>query len=177
MPAVQHAALSPVLVAALAEHYDQLVEHVRRRFRDRGFARDVVHDVCVELMERPPAGPVHTPLAFLRHVSTNRAIDRQRADAARSSVVECVGDTPDLVGHHRDGAAELDFKQQFEALVAIVEALPARARQCFLLHRLHGMRHEEIAAEIGVTRSMVTHHVNRAMDRIAAEWAPGLGWR
>ncbi len=174
---MQPAALSPALIAALAQHYDELVEHVRRRFRDRGFARDVVHDVCVELLERPPQQEVHTPLAFLRHVSTHRAIDRQRADAVRGALIDSVADTPDLHAHHHDGASALDFKQQLEALVAIVEALPPRARQCFLLHRIHGMTHEAIAAEIGVTRSMVTQHFNRAIDRIARDWAPARGQR
>lgn len=174
---MQSTALSTVLVAALAAHYDQLVEHVRRRFRDRGFARDVVHDVCVALMERPPADPVHTPLAFLRRVSTHRAIDRLRADDLRAQVVESVADTPDIATHTLDGAQALDFKQQLEALVVIVEGLPPRARQCFLLHRIHGMRHEEIAEAIGVSRSMVTHHVNRALDRIALDWAPARGAR
>lgn len=166
------ATLSPPLVAALARHYEELVEHVRRHFRDRGFARDVVHDVCVELMERPPAQAVHTPLAFLRHVSTHRAIDRQRADAFRAALIESVPDTPDVHAHGNDGARALDFKQQLEALVAIVEAMPPRARQCFLLHRIHGMTHEAIAVEIGISRVAVTQHVHRARERIARDWAP-----
>jgi len=169
---VQPAVLSPPLVAALARHYDELVEHVRRHFRDRGFAHDVVHDVCVELMERPPAQAVHTPLAFLRHVSTHRAIDRQRADAARAALIDSVADTPDLHAHGEDGASALDFKQQLEALVAIVEAMPPRARQCFLLHRIHGMTHEAVAAEIGISRAAVTQHCQRALDRIVRDWAP-----
>lgn len=167
-----HAAHPSPLIAALAQHYDELVEHVRRRFRDRGFARDVVHDVCVELLEKPPAQAVHTPLAFLRHVSTHRAIDRQRADTTRTALIDSVAEPPDTLVHAEDGASALAFQQELLALVTIVEALPPRARQCFLLHRIHGMAHAEIAAEIGVSRAMVTQHVNRAMDRIAQQWAP-----
>jgi RNA polymerase sigma-70 factor (ECF subfamily) len=174
---VQPATLSPPLIAALARHYDELVDYLQRRFRDRGFARDVVHDVCVELMERPPVETVHTPLAFLRHVSTHRAIDRQRADTTRSTLIESVADTPDIHSHFEDGAYALDFKQQLQALITLIEALPPRARQCFLLHRIHGMTHEAIAAEIGVTRSMVTQHYNRAVERIAAAWAPARRYR
>lgn len=40
------------LLSTLVRHYDELVEHVRRRFGERGFARDVVHDVCVHLKRR-----------------------------------------------------------------------------------------------------------------------------
>ncbi len=167
-----HAVPSTDLVTALARHYDELVEHVRRQFRGRGFEREVVHDVCVELLERPAALEARTPLAFLRHISTHRAIDRQRAEAARAALIESVPDTPDLHAHHEDGASALAFRQHLEALVAVIESLPPRARQCFLLHRVHSMTHQAIAAEIGVTRSMVTHHFNHAMRRIARDWAP-----
>jgi len=160
------------LVAALARHYDELVAHVRWQFRGRGFEREVVHEVCVELLERPPALKIRTPLAYLRRMSTHRAIDRQRADAARAALIDSVPDAPDLHAHHHDGASALAFRQQLEALASVIEALPPRARQCFLLHRIHGMTHAEIAAAIGITRSMVTHHCNHAMRRIARDWTP-----
>src|SRR5262249_37583544 len=75
----------PPLFAALLRHYDELVDHVRRRFGDRHFARDVLQDVCVQLLERPPAGEVAQPLAFLRHVTTHRAIDCYRAQRTRQA--------------------------------------------------------------------------------------------
>lgn len=167
-----HAAEHPDLVTVLASHYEELVDYVRRRFHDRGFARDVVHDVCVELIERPPAQAIHTPVAFLRRATTHRAIDRVRADAVHSALIDSVAEVPDIHTHAHDGAQALSFRQQLEALAAIVEALPPRARQCFLLHRIHGMTHEAIAQEIGVTRSMVSHHFKRAMDDIVRHWAP-----
>ncbi|EOA1404169.1 RNA polymerase sigma factor, partial [Pseudomonas aeruginosa] len=34
----------PTLLSTLVRHYEELVDHVRRRFGDRGMAREVVHD-------------------------------------------------------------------------------------------------------------------------------------
>lgn len=171
---MQTTLLPPALLAVLTLHYEDLVSYVRRRFSSSapGLARDVVHDVCVELMERPPVQEVHAPLAFFRRVCMHRAIDRWRADVAHGAVIESVGHTPDIHVHTEDGASALDFDQQLAALVAVIEALPPRARQCFLLHRIHGMTHEAIATEIGVTRSMVTQHLRNALERIARDWAP-----
>ncbi len=56
----------PTLLSTLVRHYEELVDHVRRRFGDRGMAREVVHDVCVQLLERDEKEDVHTPLALLR---------------------------------------------------------------------------------------------------------------
>jgi len=165
--------LSTPLVATLAQHYDELVGYVRPRFGDRGFARDVVHDVCVQVLERPPAQTLRAPLAFLRRASLNQAIDRCRADDARNAVIETRPEPPEpLASDGHDGASALEFQRHLRSLVRIVEALPPRARQVFLLHCVHGMTHQEIAQTIGVTRSMVSHHFARAMRDIEAHWEP-----
>lgn len=160
------------LIGALALHYDDLVEYIRRRFQGSQFAREVVHDVCVQLLERPPQQEVKLPFAFLRRASFNRAIDRRRADNTRDAYFEVTAEVPDWHVHELDGAAAMDFEQQLEALLAIIEALPARARQVFLLHRIHGMPQREIADELGVSVNMVTQHFTRAMRTIARDWEP-----
>ncbi len=163
---------NPELIGALALHYDDLVEYIRRRFQGSQFAREVVHDVCVQLLEKPPQQPVKLPFAFLRKVSFNKAIDRRRADNTRGSFIEFTSEVPDWHVHEQDGAASLDLEQQLEALLAIIEALPARARQVFLLHRIHGMAQREIASDLGISLNMVTQHFGRAMQAIVRDWEP-----
>lgn len=163
---------NPELIGALALHYDDLVAYIRRRFQGSQFAREVVHEVCVQLLEKPPQQPVKLPFAFLRKVSFNKAIDRRRADSTRNTWIDFTPDVPDWYVHDLDGAASLDFEQQLHALLAIIEALPARARQVFLLHRIHGMAQREIAAELGISLNMVTQHFARAMQAIVRDWEP-----
>ncbi|MDG9930743.1 MULTISPECIES: RNA polymerase sigma factor [unclassified Pseudomonas] len=167
-----HSPQDAALVHALALHYDDLVEYIRRRFQGSQFAREVVHDVCVQLLEKPPQQPVKVPFAFLRRATFNRAIDRRRADSTRDARFEAVAEVSDWHMHDLDGAAALDFEQQLEALLAIIDALPARARQVFLLHRIHDMPQREIAEELGISVNMVTQHFARAMRDIARDWEP-----
>ncbi|MBB3101889.1 RNA polymerase sigma factor [Azomonas macrocytogenes] len=156
----------------LALHYDDLVEYIRRRFSGSQFAHDVVHDVCVQLLEKSPQQPIAQPFAFLRRVSFNRAIDRSRSDCARNARFKGMAELPDNRSHDCDGAMALDFEQQLKALLAIIEALPARPRQIFLLHRIHGMPQREIADELGISLNMVTQHFSRAMRAIVLHWEP-----
>lgn len=160
------------LVDALTLHYDELIEYIRRRFKGSQFAREVVHDVCVQLLEKPPQQPIKLPFAFLRRATFNRAIDRRRADGTRDARFESVAEVPDWHVHELDGAAALHFEQQLDALLAIIDALPARARQVFLLHRIHDMPQREIAEELGISVNMVTQHFARAMRTIARDWEP-----
>ncbi|MFK3723996.1 RNA polymerase sigma factor [Pseudomonas monteilii] len=163
---------NPELISALALHYDDLVAYIRRRFHGTQFARDVVHDVCLQLLEKPPQQVVKLPFAFLRRTSFNRAIDRRRADITREAYFEPTAEVPDWHVHGVDGAAALEFEQQLEALLAIIEALPARARQVFLLHRIHDMPQREIADALEISVNMVTQHFARAMRDIARHWEP-----
>lgn len=116
MAALLHACLFAVLlhpehsklVVTLVYHYDELVSYVKRRFGDHYFAQDVVHDVCIELMERPPKNAVHTPMAFLRKLSRNRAIDRYRQYQAQQSHLKILQETA-VHSHPMDGERVLHF--------------------------------------------------------------------
>ncbi|GAB7542366.1 sigma-70 family RNA polymerase sigma factor [Cupriavidus sp. CuC1] len=154
------------LLATLVRHYEDLVEHVRRRFSGRSFARDVVHDLCVQLLERPARETARQPLAFLRRASLYRAIDRQRAESSYANIVVSVDELPELPGHEGDGAQQLHLAQQIQALRKAIESLPTRCRQVFLLHRLHDMTQEEVASALGITRNMVARHMARAMQTL-----------
>lgn len=159
------------LMTALTLHYDALVEYIRLRFNGRHFARDLVHDVCIQILEKPPKENVALPLAFLRKVSFNRAVDRIRAERTRSLYVQAQLSAEQGMDSW-DGARAVEFEQHVRALLAIIEALPARQRQVFLLHRIHGMAQREIAEELEISLNMVTQHFGRAMAAIILRWEP-----
>ncbi|MGJ7516765.1 RNA polymerase sigma factor [Pseudomonas baetica] len=86
--------VKPSLINTLVRHYDELVDHVRRRFGDRGFAREVVHDVCVQLLEKREKDNVHTPLALLRKISHDQAVSRYRSERRRQAWVVALPELP-----------------------------------------------------------------------------------
>lgn len=159
------------LMSALALHYDDLVKYIRRRFNGRDFARDLMHDLCIQMLEKPPKEHVTTPLAFLRRAAFNRAIDRIRAERTRQAHLN--GFVPEFLSVDAwDGEQALNFEQQLTALLDIIHALPVRQRQVFLLHRVHEMPQREIAEELDISVNMVTQHFGRAMKTIAQRWEP-----
>lgn len=152
------------LIDELVRHYDDLIDHVRRRFGDKGFATEVMHDVCVQLLEKPPQN-VRTPAAFLRHISTQLAIDRYRVEKARAGTVQSVADIPDIPAPYaRMSGAELNiaFQQKQQAVLAAVLELPECCRDVFILHKLYHLPQAEVAAKLGISRGMVARHMARA---------------
>ena len=146
-------------------HYEELVAHVWRgpvaRWSDAAIAREVVHEVCAELFERPPAPP-RSPLAFLRTVCTRRAIDRWRIEQRHAHWVESVEVLPEVamaVADACDPARILAGRQRLALLADCIHALPPRCRDVFVMHRIHGVAHEDIARHLGISNKTVEKHL------------------
>ncbi|WP_082221599.1 RNA polymerase sigma factor [Herbaspirillum chlorophenolicum] len=154
---------SPGLISALVHHYDELVDHLRRRFGDKGFARDVMQDVCVQLLEQPPQTAVHTPFAFLRRVSTHLAIDRYRVEEGRRALVEPVADLPDCAADAPSHEDRLETHQNLDVLINVIENLPPRCREVFIMHKIHQIPQAQVAGHLNISRQMVEKHLRVGM--------------
>lgn len=151
------------LLGALAHHYDELIAHVRRRFGDAGFAREVVHDVCVHILEKPPTSPVRVPLALLRRISHDMAVDRCRAEDAYRARIDSTGDVPDHACDTPDVGRQLDAERELRWLEDAIAALPPRCQTVFVMHKIHEMPHAEVALRLGISRKAVEKHLHAGM--------------
>ena len=157
------------LLQALTRHYDELVDGLRRRFGDRGFAREVVHEVCLRLLERPPEQPVQTPVAFLRHISHHAAIDRWRNDASRQALIDNQAEPPEAATTRTTlSAPELAvaWRQRQVRLLDTIRALPERSREVFILTQLYHLPQAEVAGHLDISRGMVARHLARALEDV-----------
>lgn len=154
-----HPRPSSLLLAALVRHYDELVEQLRWRFGDRGLAREVVHEVCVDLLERPRHDPVSVPLALLWRMSHDRAVDRMRAQDRERRWLDVVESVPDTAADQADGLCTLQARQELELLSRTIEAMPTRCRHVFVMHKIHEMPHAEVAQRLGISHKTVEKHL------------------
>ena len=156
------------LLAQLVQHYDELVGFVRHRFGDECQPREIVNELCLRLMERPVPPGIANPLAFLRHLARDLAIDRHRAQARRQEM-PLDGIEPQDLGGAQDAlplsAPELAVAaaQRQRALLACIERLPEASREAFILTKLYGMPQDEAARCMGISRGMVARHLARAL--------------
>ncbi|WP_325341546.1 RNA polymerase sigma factor [Xylophilus sp.] len=151
------------LLDTLVRHYDDLVAQVRRRFGDAGFAREVVHDVCVQIIEKPPAAPVRLPLALLRRISHNLAVDRCRAEDAYRARVGSADAPPNADSGAPDAGRALDAQRELQWLSDAIEALPPRCRTVFVMHKIHEMPQPEVALRLGISRQAVEKHLRNGV--------------
>ncbi|SFD69861.1 RNA polymerase sigma factor [Paracidovorax konjaci] len=159
------------LLAALVQHYDELVGSLRHRFGEDCFPREIVNEVCVRLLERSVPQEVANPLAFLRAVARDLAIDRHRARARRPETPlepEALEEraTPATAARLSPPELACAARQRQRALLAAIGALPEACREVFILTKLYGMPQDEAAQRLGISRGMVARHLARALRSV-----------
>jgi ferric-dicitrate binding protein FerR (iron transport regulator) len=115
-------------------------------------------------------GPLHPDdaRAYLYTVAANLGVDRQRRvqwlQRHLSQRLACE-DGANLVPDVADGVM---YRQALDSVDAALAALPARMREVFLAHRVHGERQIDIAARMGVSLNTVERNLTGAHDRVEA---------
>lgn len=67
---------------------------------------------------------------------------------------------PTRRGQQADDSAS---SEQQARLLALIEALPRRHREAFVLHRFEGLSYKEIATRMGTSSRMVEHYIRMTM--------------
>jgi RNA polymerase sigma-70 factor (ECF subfamily) len=141
--------------------------HELRRFLTRWSGRveaeDVLQDVWLNLRERSDPATWREPRAVLFTTAANLATDRARRSATVGK--HCTDQAPQQeVACPRPGPeAQADTAADLERLDAALQELPQACRVAFLLNRLEGMTHMEIAARLGISKKSVQRYIERAV--------------
>jgi RNA polymerase sigma factor (sigma-70 family) len=143
----------------------------RRRYGAIGDAEDLLHEAFVRYEQYRRSMPVGNPAAFLLQAAANLAIDQHRSQkhlSPESFEVACEAATDPAPAVHDVLAA----RERLERVRQGLQVLNARTREIFLMHRLDGRRHREIAGALGISCSAVEKHIAKAASFLAS-WTEG----
>jgi RNA polymerase sigma-70 factor (ECF subfamily) len=145
------------------EYYDELVTYLTMKLRSRDHAMDVAQETFLRVLTQQPSSPILQPRAFLYKTALNLTIDlfrkrrRQAEEALDSDNLHAVLTVP------ADQEALVESREQVQLLYRAIQELPPKCRQVFLLHKFKERSHTEIAAQLGISKSMVEKHIIKAM--------------
>lgn len=152
-----------MLLAAFEAHYEELMAFVRRKVRCPAMAADIVQETFVRVASSDAPAPVENPRAFLYRVAGNLAIDHLRREQRRATFM-ADGQAAEDVADGQPGAERaVAAKQRVVRLIAIVDELPPKCREVFVLRRFEDLSQAEIATRLGISRNMVEKHLRKAL--------------
>lgn len=161
------------LTAVLVANRHQLIRFFTSRTGSAAEAEDVVQEIWLHVA-RADTGPVVNPLAYLHRVGMNIVLDRIRERQRRGrreqgwsdvSIEQRGGEATDDSPSPHD---IVDGRLRARRLATAIEALPPGAGRVFRRHKLDGLSHSEVAAELGISRSAVEKHIAVALRHLRA---------
>jgi len=151
------------LVDELLDCYRDLRRYLTRELRNPEDAADIAQSSFLRVYSHALDAPtqIHSPRAWMfrtaKHLCIDRARHQQIIDAWANERVALLADaiapSAETIVHHRQLAARV---------LAVLEALPPRRRDVFVLSRVYGYSREDIARELHITEAAVAKHVVRA---------------
>jgi RNA polymerase sigma-70 factor (ECF subfamily) len=145
----------------LENYYRELVCFLNAKLSNRQVAEDVVHDAYVRVLERSSDTPIEQPRAFLYRTALNLVIDGHRRNALRQ-VEPWTCWTAKNASPPARPTPPRPQPAPGTARTRLAE-LPAVCRDSFLLRKLDGLTHVQIAERLGISRSLVEKHIVNAM--------------
>lgn len=135
-------------------------------------ADDVAQECYLRLQRYEHLLALRDPKAFLFRVAVNLMTDRARQHARRQRELQRFG-----VSVHFEEAEDapcgdaaiedaLAAEEALGLIAAAIERLPAKCRRALLMQRIDGHSHEEIAATLRVSKSMVEKYIARALGAL-----------
>lgn len=144
-------------------YYEELRGFLMRAVKDTHEAQDLTQQAFERVLEHHDAGHrIDDPRALLFEVARNLLVDRHRRARVRQHDNDEV-----LLDHAAPAAGEPDAvyagQQRLRVLVAAIESLAPRCRRAFILHKIEGLSHAQVAAQMEVSLNMVERHVMLAV--------------
>jgi RNA polymerase sigma factor (sigma-70 family) len=143
------------------EHNEALIRFLRGRVGSHNEALEVAQEAYVRLLSLDQPGAVSYLRAFLFKTAANIAIDRRRRHQNFDKVTG--GQLFMELAENRTPERQLSGEQALGRLGVLIEGMPPKCRQSFVLNQIHGLDAATIATQLGITDSMVRKYVVRAL--------------
>jgi RNA polymerase sigma factor (sigma-70 family) len=144
---------------------------LKRILRLRGATREEAEDLVQEAVLRlhvytQQGGEVRNHEAFLARTAMNLAVDARRHGRVELYEKQPIEDL-DLVDLSPRPDEIFAAEQRLLKMKETLDRVSSRTREVFVMHRLQGYSHAEIARSLGITVSAVEKHVASAVTVLA----------
>jgi RNA polymerase sigma factor (sigma-70 family) len=135
---------------------------LRGRTRDPQLAADLTQDIYLRLRRiTAPLPNRHEARLYLFQMARNLATDHMKVEGRRVEILS--GAVSLFEGVQASPEDDALTREQLKVVDAALDELPKHCRNILYMSRLLGMSHDEIAAELGVSKSLVEKYAVKAL--------------
>ena len=153
------------LVIQLYEnHYRSLYNFFLKRLGSHEDAADGAQEVFMRLIRHNGTAELDSPDAYIWRTTQNLVREIKRRRAARDRWMAPESDDPDAqVSEAPDPEKAVEIQETRDNALRVLNELPARCRDVFIMHRYKGLSHKEIASQLNISPKTVENHMVNAL--------------
>lgn len=145
-----------------ADHHGWLQGWLRRRLADREHAADIAQDTFLRLLATRRLPGFGQGRQYLLQIARNLVIDQWRRQRIEQAYLDTLAHAEEAMEPSPETRALI-----METLMRIdrmLDAMPARVREAFLLSQFEGLGYAQIAERLNVSLSAVQKYMTRAIQ-------------
>lgn len=148
------------------EQYRDLVRFLHRRTATRQDAEDAAQESMARMLHYHESTPATAWRRLLYRIAINVAHDQHRAAASHRSSRHVQLEEHELASPRRSPEEQAAHEQQLTCLRDAIAQLPPKCQRVYLLKRIHGMSHAEVAERCGISVKTVEKHLAKALAKL-----------
>ncbi|MEG0966270.1 MAG: RNA polymerase sigma factor [Pseudomonas sp.] len=162
-----------MLEKLFTQHSSALHRYLLRKKCTPSLASDLVQETFLRLAQLENLESVLRGPSYLFRVAHNLMIDHYRRYGEKRFDTDATAFFDTLVDETSRPEEQAIGSLELEHLESLLERMPPRTRDVFLLLRVEGMTHKETARYLRISTSSVQKHMAMALARIGRELEPG----
>lgn len=129
---------------------------------------DIVQETYTRLSTVDSVDDIRDPKTYMFQTAYSVIVSHFRR--SRIVPIQAVGslEAIDVAGEAPSVETQVSDYQQLQRLAELIAGLPEKAREVFVLRRIHDLPQREVAKRMGLAESTVEKHMSKALTLIAA---------
>jgi RNA polymerase sigma-70 factor (ECF subfamily) len=154
------------MLDAFVQIRPKLMNSARRRVSS-DLAEDAVQDTWVQIAAARIGKGVDNPGGYIARTMNNTVTDHLRKERRRHHIDSEIRGILDGDADEVSPERQLMGRQMLQAVKTALDAMPERTRRIFLLNRIEGLTHRQLALMEEISEEAVYYHIRRALERLA----------
>ncbi|SBS30992.1 putative RNA polymerase sigma factor FecI [Marinomonas aquimarina] len=148
------------------QHHAWLNRFIARRLACEATAADLTQDSFIRLIARQDnLQTIESPRAYLTTIAKSLLANHWRRQDIEQAYLEALQAQPEP--YAASAEEQYEVIETLCRLDAMLQGLPLKARQAFLMSRLQNVRYQDIASELEVSERMVKKYIAQALLQCA----------
>lgn len=151
----------------MLQYYDELIYFTLKQVGDKEKAKDIIQEAYSKVLEIKDKYDINNERAYLykiaKNIVINQALENQKLQTTiyeENIHLSPISEQPEEI---------LIQEDQEKVFMQIINDLPQRAKEAFILYTIDGYSRKEIADILGITSNAVEKLIKRATIKVEEE--------